>query len=438
MHPHEHNGDPDDESSSSEKFNAEFQGTASEFRELLNQVMRQFGSSLQSYLLQRGATRSEAEDAVQDFVVKQMEKRSIHGRLHYWIHVKQTPERVTSFLKACVLHQFIDQRRKRSRTEPTVFPLGDSASKQLDRGREKLDPLDYTWAVSLLQVALLDFKYSQIGDPAANQGAATPGTNGLLNWQIFEEQFASSSTRRPKLTIAEIGEKLRLSRDQAVYRIQQVRELFASHLRQAIIDSCPDSDSESLFQELKCALIVGGVSLPSLLAESQGALAESTLETFNVFSLASFESTPNDEVIDLLTPTASNPDARDELELWNLLMRREYFSSSSSKDSPHATNIKSVEELIFAERPSLDDLQMLKQLARIKSQTEHGLLRTIYHVLYVLTIARGKNVYDQTITSLSPKQRVHSINTAIRYEWLPTEVSRELELAVRAFTKSDT
>lgn len=420
-----------------------FRGTDAEFRELFTRIVTDYRSNLEEYLFHRGATRSECEEIVQDFFVKLVQKRTGFARLNHWINVSQTPERAFGFLKICVLHHFIDSRRK-NQVEPYMTELRESTPHEQPSLSTKLDPLDYDWAVSVLQVALHDLKAELIGDRSGNDQAGGKSRDRqnrdsqLLTWQVFVERFISPSVRHlargRKFTAAEIAIRLGISRDQVLYRAQQAREIFACHLRQALADSCPDTDPEVLFHELRTILVLSSASLPDLLAELPDFLVESAMDTFSAFSLASSDDLPRDEIIDLMIdPTPSSGD-RETKEIWTLLMRREYQPHPDSQSGTNRSLPASIEQIVFSTLPSIHDLQTIKKLARENGQREHKLLQEIYHALYALVIARAKNILNRTITSLPPEQRAHSLGCAARYAWLPDVVSRELELAIRKFS----
>ncbi|MDP1564404.1 MAG: hypothetical protein Q8M16_23740 [Pirellulaceae bacterium] len=441
---HGDSGGAHDDSLSSASIYGDFQGTEAEFNHFFSRIMSTFRSDLEEYLFHRGATRLESEEVVQDFFVKQFQKRTAFSRLHHWLNVSRTPHRAFGFLKACVLHHFIDARRRR-RPEQFMQELRETTPHEQSVSMPPLDPVDYAWAVSVLQIAIHDLKTSLIGDQATpnreDKNARSDRESRLLTWQVFVEKFVSPSVRHVvrgrKFTAAEIAARLGLSRDQVLYRAQQVRELFACHLRQALADSSPGADPEVLFQDLRSILVLGNVSLPDLLADLPDFFAESTLDTCNVFSLASPDDLPRDEVIDLLTAPTTDFDERETRELWQLLMRREYQPHPGSQSGTDRTRPSSIEGLIFAPSPSVQDLQSIKKLARENGQREHKLLQEIYHALYALVIARAKNALDLTITSLPAEQRHHSLAFAARYAWLPDRVSREIELAVRKFSEPD-
>lgn len=433
-----------DDSPSIASIYGDFPGTEAEFNNLFSRIMSTFRSDLEDYLFYRGATRLESEEVVQDFFVKQFQKRTAFSRLHYWLDVARTPHRAFGFLKACVLHQFVDTRR-RQRPEQFAQEWRETTFHERSFPQPRLDPVDYAWAVSVLQVAIHDLKATLIGDKAHSiheeMNARSDRESRLLTWQVFVEKFISPAVRHVvrgrKFTAAEIATRLGLSRDQVLYRAQQVRELFACHLRQALTDSCPDADPEVLFQDLQSILVLGNVSLPDLLSDLPDFFAESTLDTCNVFSLASPEDLPHDEVIDLLIPPTTEFDERETRELFQLLMRREFQPHPGSQSGTDRSRPTSIQDLTFAVSPSVKDLQTIKKLARANGQREHKLLQAIYHALYALVIARAKNALDLTITSLPAEQRLHSLSFAARYPWLPDRVSREIELAIRKFSEPD-
>jgi DNA-directed RNA polymerase specialized sigma24 family protein len=429
--------------SSSASFYGEFQGSEDEFNQLFTRIMTLFRSELETHLFQRGASRTECEEIVQDFFVKQYQKRTAFARLDYWLHVAKSPQRVLGFLRTCVLHHFIDSRRKLRRDQLGRDQAEQSTPEQ-SNSRPGLDPLDYAWAVSVLQVAVHDLKTALLGDGPIPDGVdkqtagAFDRNSRLLNWQVFVERFISPSVRHVirgrKFTAAEIAARLRLSRDQVLHRAQQVRDLFACHLRQALIDSCPDTDPDALLLDLRNILVLGNASLPDLLAEVPEFFAESNVDTFNVFSLASSDDLPRDEVADLMIRPTPSPDEHETRDLWELFMRREYQPHPGSRSGTNGLRPASVEEIIFAPQTCIHSLQTIKKLARENGQREHKILQEIYHALYALVIARAKNVFNQTITSLPAEQRLHSLAYAARYPWLPTRASREIELAIHKYS----
>jgi DNA-directed RNA polymerase specialized sigma24 family protein len=432
-----------EESSSSSSFYGEFQGTDAEFDKLFTRIVTDFRADLEEALFVRGATRAESEEIVQDFFVKLVQKRTAFARLNHWIYLSRTPQRAFGFIKTCVLHHLIDSRRK-TRAEPFMTELRESNPHVQTSFPGKIDPLDYAWAVSVLQVAVHDLRAELLGDRSDAEEAGRPSRDRqdrdsrLLTWQVFVERFISPAVkhvvRGRKFTAAEIAARLGISRDQVLYRAQQVRDLLARHLRQALADSCPDTDPEVLFQELQATLVLGNASLPDLLAALPDFFAESTVDTLNVFSLASSDELPGDAVIDLLVPPTPSSSDHETKKIWNLLMRREYQTHPGSQSSTNRSRYASVEEIIFSPLPSVHDLQTIKKLARYNGQREHKLLQEIYHALYALAIARAKNILNRTITSSPPELRVHSLGYAARYSWLPDVVSRELELAIRKFS----
>jgi DNA-directed RNA polymerase specialized sigma24 family protein len=435
-----------DDSPSSGSIYREFQGSEVEFNDFFSRVMNKFHRDLEDYLFHRGATRLESEEVVQDFFVKQFQKRTAFARLHYWMNVSRTPQRAFGFLKACVIHHLIDIRRKQH-PEQFVQELRESTPYEKSFSQPKLDPVDYAWAVSVLQVAIHDLKAALIDDqPRPDSSDKKVPTrhdrdSRLLTWQVFVEKFISPSVRHVvrgrKFNTNEIAARLGLTRDQVLYRVQQVRELFACHLRQALADSCPDIDPEVLFHDLRTTLVLGNVSLPDLLTDLPDFFAESTLDTFNIFSLATPDDLPHDEVIDLLIPPTPDPDEQETRELWALLMRREFQPHPGTQSGTNRSRPKSVEEIIFAPSPSCDDLQTIKKLAKENGQRDHRLLQEVYHAIYALVIARAKNALGLTITSWPADRRASSLAFAARYPWLPEQVSREIEIAIRKFSEPD-
>ena len=494
-----------------------------EFQQLFSAIMAQYRVTLEEYLVQRGASAHDSEEAVQDFFCTQLQKRSAFARLQQWTQDPHNAPRVLGFLRACVLHHFIDLRRKQQRRQARLerwqVDNPHSPSPQHETG---VNPLSYAWAVSLLQIALQDLRDELVGDPflsasrvtagssssnpaSSLEGAESPQTPAdaeaaaarLLNWRVFVEKFISPSVQHmvqgQKFTAKEIGKRLGLSRDQVMHRVSVVRDRFARHLRRVLVDTCPQGEDEALFIELRDSLILGSVRLPELLIDLPTQPGESRLDTMTVFSLCSVDEIPRDEVIDLLVPPDPSPDGHEIRELWQLVMRREYqhhTSRLSDSDRPsrsgnrpaqcaeplnlaadvapdalgdpsdlddgnrtgkqtsvpaggrshrpsHSNDVRSlqgtIEDILFATRPSIRDLQTIKKLARDNGQRDHHILQQVYHSLYALAIARAKNACDQTITSLPANQRHYSLSHAARYPWLPENVVKELELAVRAF-----
>jgi DNA-directed RNA polymerase specialized sigma24 family protein len=490
--------------------------------------MAQYRLTLEEYLVQRGASAHDSEEAVQDFFCTQLQKRSVFARLQQWGHGPHTAPRVLGFLRACVLHHFIDLRRRQQRQQSRLERWQtEQANPSVPQHETGVNPLSYAWAVSLLQIALQDLRDELVGDPflsasrlphsssssnqaasdeaaaASDEAAAASPTPPsamsaeevaarLLTWRVFVEKFISPSVQHTlqgqRFTAKEIGKRLGLSRDQVMHRVSVVRDRFARHLRRVLTEACPHGDSEALFLELRDALILGSVRLPELLIDLPTQPVESRLDTMTVFSLCSVDEIPRDEVIDLLIPPDPSPDGHEIRELWQLVMRREYqhhtsrvseskrFSRSESHpphcaeplhaadDGPpgtlgapgepiarladgqtpghsrrpsHTSDVRSlqgtIEDILFAARPSIRDLQTIKKLARDNGQRDHHILQQVYHSLYALAIARAKNACDQTITSLPAGQRHYSLTHAARYPWLPENVVKELELAVRAF-----
>jgi DNA-directed RNA polymerase specialized sigma24 family protein len=432
-------GDPPPDSdsafdSSDSSVYGQYFGTPAELQALMNRIVTDYQTALANYLVQRGATRTEADDVVQDLFVKQFEKRTIFARLHRWLYVDHTPQRAFSFLKACVLHHFIDLRRRQVRHEPLPEDVCDSSPNARNLDRFQLDPLDYAWAVSVLQVAIHDLKTELIGKPSTDNNA---DTYRLLYWQVFVERFISPSlkliARGRKFTAAEIAARLGLTREQVLYLAKQVRERFAAHLRQALLDSSPDTDLKVLLHDLKTTLILGCASLPDLVADIPDVFAESTLDTANVFSLVSSADMPSDEVVDLLFDPDATPQKEEIQELWELLVRRKYQPNSGHPSTVSRSVPKSIYEIIFSDTPSLDDLEKIKLIAKENGLREHKVMQEVYHTLYALTIARAKNALGRTITTLAPQTRAFSLSRAVRNDWLPEPVSRELELAIRRF-----
>jgi DNA-directed RNA polymerase specialized sigma24 family protein len=435
-----------------------------------------------------------------------LQKRTAFDRLQHWSPDSRNSSRIQGFLRACVLHHFIDLRRRQTRHLSRLERWQQSSPPDSDPSDGTgVNPLSYAWAVSILQIALQDLRDELVGDPflsasnatglpssehsavceqgsrAAEVAAAEAAAARLLTWRVFIEKFISPSVQQmvqgQKFTAKEIGKRLGLSRDQVMHRVSVVRERFAYHLRRALADGCPDGDKQALFTELRDSLILGSVRLPDLLVDLPASPLESRLDAMTVFSLCSADEIPRDELIDLLISPEPSPDQHELKELWQLVMRREYqhhvsrFSETeltnrqgprsalcaepleladprtsgngagqsadrSRRTSGHSdirTLQGTIEDILFAERPSIRDLQTIKKLARDNGQRDHHILQQIYHSLYALAIARAKNACDQTITSLPVPQRHYSLTHAARYPWLPEKVVKELELAVRAF-----
>lgn len=497
-----------------------------EFQHLFSSIMAQYRAALEEYLVQRGASVHDSEEAVQDFFCMQLQKRTAFTRLQQWTQDPHTTPRVLGFLRACVLHHYIDLRRKQHRRQARLerwqMDNPHSPSPQQEAG---VNPLSYAWAVSLLQIALQDLRDELVGDPflsasripasssssnptSSDEGAKSPqppadaevAAARLLTWRVFVEKFISPSVQHlvqgQKFTAKEIGKRLGLSRDQVMHRVNVVRDRFARHLRRVLADTCPQGETESLFIELRDSLILGSVRLPELLIDLPSQPGESPADTMTVFSLCSVDEIPRDEVIDLLVPPDPSPDGHEIRELWQLVMRREYqhhTSRLSESDRPSRSGNRSahcaeplnwaddvapdahgdpsdltkgnptgnqtsqpagrrsrrpsqtsdvrslqgtIEEILFAARPSIRDLQTIKKLARDNGQRDHHILQQVYHSLYALAIARAKNACDQTITSLPANQRHYSLSHAACYPWLPEKVVKELELATRAFNEA--
>lgn len=499
-----------------------------EFQHLFGSIMARHRTALEGYLVQRGASPLDSEEAVQDFFCTQLQKRTAFDRLQQWLPESRNAPRIQGFLRACVLHHFIDLRRRHNRQQsrlerwqqdnpPTPAPAQESG----------VNPLSYAWAVSILQIALQDLRDELVGDPflsatnasvglSSSGHAANPASSDqeatppyvttaeaanarLLTWRVFIEKFISPSVQQmvhgQKFTAKEIGKRLGLSRDQVMHRVSVVRDRFAHHLHRTLADACPDGDKQALFIELRDSLILGSVRLPDLLVELPSTPVESRVDAMTVFSLCSADEIPRDELIDLLVSPEPSPDQHELKELWQLVMRREYHHhvsrfSETELTSPrtprsahcaesvefgdqrnrsdlhgqpkahypggqpshtqrtareHALRASSysdvrtlqgtIEDILFADRPSIRDLQTIKKLARDNGQRDHHILQQIYHSLYALAIARAKNACGQTITSLPAPQRHYSLTHAARYPWLPEKVVKELELAVRAFNE---
>lgn len=496
-----------------------------EFQHLFSSIMAQYRVTLEEYLVQRGASAHDSEEAVQDFFCTQLQKRTAFDRLHQWMQDSHTEPRILGFLRACVLHHFIDLRRKHNRRQARIerWQVENPHTPALPH-ETGVNPLSYAWAVSLLQIALQDLRDELVGDPflsasriptsssssnptSSDDGVVSPqppaeaeaATARLLTWRVFVEKFISPSVQHvvqsQKFTAKEIGKRLGLSRDQVMHRVSVVRDRFARHLRRVLADTCPQGESEALFIELRDSLILGSVRLPELLIDLPTQPGESRMDTMTVFSLCSVDEIPRDEVIDLLVTPVPSPDGHEIRELWQLVMRREYqhhtsrsaetehpslsgnhsnrcseplnlsddvatdaygqpsdlhgnrtgnrtgeSTSGRSRRPSHTSDARSlqgtIEEILFAARPSIRDLQTIKKLARDNGQRDHHILQQVYHSLYALAIARAKNACDQTITSLPANQRHYSLSHAARYPWLPENVVKELELAIRAFTEA--
>lgn len=501
-------------------------GPEAEFQHLFSAIMAQYRVTLEEYLVQRGASAHDSEEAVQDFFCTQLQKRSAFARLQQWTQEPHTAPRVLGFLRVCVLHHFIDLRRKHHRQQARLERWQvDNPHTPAPQHETGVNPLSYAWAVSLLQIALQDLRDELVGDPFLSASRVTTSSSSsnptssddgqespqppddaeaaaarLLTWRVFVEKFISPSVQNmvqgQKFTAKEIGKRLGLSRDQVMHRVSVVRDRFARHLRRVLADTCPQGENEALFIELRDSLILGSVRLPELLIDLPTQTGESRMDTMTVFSLCSVDEIPRDEVIDLLVPPDPSPDGHEIRELWQLVMRREYqhhTSRLSDSDQPsrsgnrsahcaeplnladdfapdahgdpsnlngnqtlnrtgnqtaepaggrsrrpsHTSDLRSlqgtIEEILFAARPSIRDLQTIKKLARDNGQRDHHILQQVYHSLYALAIARAKNACDQTITSLPANQRHYSLTHAARYPWLPENVVKELELATRAF-----
>ncbi len=420
-----------------------FTGSEEEFCRLFAVAVKKFREPLERYLVQRGVSSVDSEEAVQDFFAKQFIKRTAICRIHRWVEEELPQSRCLGFLKTCVLRHYLDLLRRKMRHDAAVERAVQEGGPDTPQSNP-INPLGYAWAVSVLREALHDFKVALIGEPMGSGredhecNVDSPTDENTIDWRIFVERFVSPSIRKvvngQKSSAVEIGRRLGLSRDQVMRRIQRIRDKFLYHLRQALLDSCPDADIDLLLTELRDVLILGGVRLPDLLSEVSYANLESSGAEMQIFSMVGAETSPGDELIELLVEPEPSADFHETKDLWALVMRRQYHPGEhDSASSGTAAAGFTIESVIFSPRPSVFDLEVIKKFARENGQREHPVLRQVYHLLYALAIARAKNVWNESITSLPPEQRVNTLSYAASYSWIPNTISRELELAIRKF-----
>lgn len=425
------------------------------FLGFLGEVVKRFQGPLQDYLMSRGVRSWDAEETVQAFFSMQLTRRTAIARLYEFRQMGSLNERGFGYLKACVLHTHCDARRANRQTESLEGTLPAFQANETDAGIAPFDQLHHSWAVAMLQNALHDLRAEVVGSTRPESTLPTPAATAIdlddspadraLSWKIFHAKFFSGPIttvqRERPVTTHEIAKRFKLSRDQVNHRLRKLRKLLTQKLKQTLRETCPHEYDDALYDDVLGTLIADGVCLPDLWPldpehHPPGLVSGSG----DIFSADSMLTNSHDELIEMLISPEQSTQRQTVLNVWDWVLSRRILTSVETRSlNPTAgPALRTIRQVINAREPELGDLIAIKRMARNQGQHDHVITRQIYHLLYALVISKAKNIHGRTITSLPRAQRVQSLNEASRYEWIPTDIAQELEIATRTFLEPST
>ena len=122
--------------------------------------------------------------------------------------------------------------------------------------------------------------------------------------------------------------------------------------------------------------------------------------------------------------------------LWQRMLDSRFYSGESISGGPEVvkTSEFTLQDALFADPPTREDLDRIKLLAKMRGKESCSVLHKLHHALYVLTIALARNHYGVKISTFKVEKIIDTFQLALRYEeWLDDESLRQIEKALRSF-----
>lgn len=422
------------------RLNALRECASAEFAERFGDFVQQYETALVTYLIRCGVPPGDSKEVVQDFLVKQCQHRKVFSG-------PAGNGSFRRFIRACVLRHFIDFRRARVAYADRLARLSQThALNETTRATE--DSLELSWAVATLQLAIADFRAAKlpperINETAGNGKPYSQMSVAELDWEIFVLKYLAPIDPQPthtqKRRSQDIAQVLQVVDDRKVRnRLTQIHQEFQRCLDQAIRTTSGQGNFEESRQELKFAFMLSGVHvfgatdfMPEFWEEPVlGSEAEFSIDSIGTFNAPNY--------LDLVWGADEKDKRLGAAGVWQHLMslRLNQLDRVAFPDNVDGS-ARLLEPFLKSSEIGLSDLHLLRKVARQRAACDSKAMQEVYHLLYVVAIAKAKNLFDQTTSSMKRDSLIQSMQFAMKYDWIPGWASREIELSLRLWVQQD-
>lgn len=372
---------------------------------------------------------NDAEEVVEDFICRIYVKRTI-------FQFQPGSHRFRRRLRTSLMNHAVDFIRRKSAENRKLRRYSEqfNGSPMID---DEVDPLEFGWAFSVLELAVDEYRSRKLGTEAAERRHISEQMKirDQLDWEIFIRRYIGTPQDGMVpvyLTLDETARVLGVAPRSMKDRLSRIRKEFNECLKRVLKETLSSDTFSDRWNDMRFCLLLGNsqrVDLASIIPDFFQDPPMGSSGEFSIASLSHMERTSLEELVLIPSQKVEHDDLG---RLWQRLLHSRSYSGECVSGAAGSKS-RTLADLLFG--PSVDrtSLERIKDMAKNRGEESHSSLKKLHHALYVLAIAVARNRLQLAISTFSCDDLASTSQRALRYDWLDDRSVREIETAVRYY-----